>query len=143
MSTLRQPYRELSAEVNKQMVAALMALEKGPLDGRLIELVFLRVSQINGCAYCLEMHSNALRKRGEDQARLDALAGWRVSQRFSEKEQAALAWAEAVTHIAESGAGDEVYHPLEQHFSPQEISDLTHAIALMNAFNRLAVGMRM
>ena len=88
------------------------------------------------------MHSSALRKRGVDQARLDALAGWRVSHRFSERERAALAWAEDLTDIARCRAEDAVYLPLEACFSPQEVSDLTFAVSLMNAFNRLAIGMR-
>ena len=106
-------------------------------------LVKMRASQINGCAFCLEMHSKALRKSGVAQAKLDALAGWRVSHHFSEQERAALAWAESVTHIASTHAEDDVYLPLLDHFSAKEISDLTFAISLMNCFNRLAVGMRM
>lgn len=143
MSTLRQPYNELSPEVYNALVQAKMALEKSELDGALIELVYLRVSQINGCAFCLEMHSKALRKGGVAQNKLDALAGWRVSGHFSAAERAALAWAESVTHIAESHAPDDVYLPLVDNFSPRQISDLTFAISLMNAFNRLAVSMRL
>ena len=143
MNTLRQPYNELSPEVYNALVQAKIALEKSELDGALIELVYLRVSQINGCAFCLEMHSKALRKSGVAQAKLDALAGWRVSHHFSEQERAALAWAESVTQIATTHAEDDVYLPLLDHFSAKEISDLTFAISLMNCFNRLAVGMRM
>lgn len=112
MNTLRQPYNELSPEVYNALVQAKIALEKSELDGALIELVYLRVSQINGCAFCLEMHSKALRKSGVAQNKLDALAGWRVSAHFSDAERAALAWAESVTHIAESHAEDAVYQPL-------------------------------
>ena len=143
MSTLRQPYNELSPEVYHALVQARIALEKSELDSALLELVYLRVSQINGCAFCLEMHSQALRKSGVAQTKLDALAGWRVSHHFSEHERAALAWAESVTQIATSHAEDDVYLPLLDHFSAKEISDLTFAISLMNCFNRLAVGMRM
>ena len=143
MNQLRQPFSELSPEVYNALVQAKIALEKSELDGALIELVYLRVSQINGCAFCLEMHSKALRKSGVAQAKLDALAGWRVSHHFSEQERAALAWAESVTQIATSHAEDDVYLPLLDHFSAKEISDLTFAISLMNCFNRLAVGMRM
>ncbi|MCV6660353.1 carboxymuconolactone decarboxylase family protein [Salmonella enterica subsp. enterica serovar Typhimurium] len=143
MTLLRQPYSELSPEVYKGMVQASLALEKSSLDNTLLELVYLRVSQINGCAFCLEMHSKALRKAGVDQTKLDALAGWRVSNHFSEAETAALAWAEDLTHIAEHHAEDSVYQPLLAYFSAEQISDLTFAISLMNAFNRLAIGMRM
>ena len=128
MTMLRQPYYELSPEIYNALVQAS---------------IYLRVSQINGCAFCLEMHSKALRKSGVAQAKLDALAGWRVSHHFSEQERAALAWAESVTHIASTHAEDDVYLPLLNHFSAKEISDLTFAISLMNCFNRLAVGMRM
>ncbi len=142
MTTLRQPYFDLSPAVYRPMLQALKGLEASSLGSTLIELVFLRVSQINGCAYCLEMHSRALRKDGVDQVKLDALAGWKVSHHFSDKERAALTWAEAVTLITEGGADDAVYEPLLQFFTAQEISDLTFTASLMNAFNRLAIGMR-
>lgn len=87
--------------------------------------------------------ATATRKAGVNQAKLDSLSGWRVSRHFSEQEWAALAWAESVTHIAETHAEDNVYLPLLNHFSAREISDLTFAIGLMNCFNRLAVSMRM
>ena len=143
MTALRQPYSELSPAVYAGLVQASIALEKSTLERPLLELLYLRVSQINGCAFCLEMHSNALRKAGVEQTRLDALAGWRVSDRFSDAERAALSWAEDLTHIAETHAEDDVYQPLLAHFSAEQISDMTFAISLMNAFNRLAVGMRM
>ncbi len=142
MTTLRLPYYSLSASIIEPMRVALGALEKGPLDNLIIELVFLRVSQINGCAYCLDMHAKALRKMDEPQTKLDQLAGWRVSHAYSERERAALAWAESVTLVAATGAPDNAYEPLKAQFTEVEISDLTFAIALMNAFNRLAVGMR-
>ena len=143
MTMLRQPYYELSPEIYNALIQASKALENCALEPTLTELIYLRVSQINGCAFCLEMHSKALRKSGVAQAKLDALAGWRVSAHFSAAERAALAWAESVTDIAASHAEDEVYLPLEEHFTPRQISDLTFAISLMNAFNRLAVAMRM
>lgn len=143
MTTLRQPYYELSPQVYAALGQAKKALEHSELDLSVIELVYLRISQINGCAFCLEMHSKALRKRGVEQVKLDALAGWRVSHHFSDRERAALAWAEDVTDIARNRAEDDVYEPLLAYFSATEISDLTFAISLMNAFNRLAVSMRM
>lgn len=143
MTTLRQPYYELSPEVYAALGQAKKALENGTLDLSLIELIYLRISQINGCAFCLEMHSKALRKRGIEQVKLDALAGWRVSHHFSDRERAALAWAEDLTDIARTRAEDAVYQPLLAYFSAREISDLTFAVSLMNAFNRLAVSMRM
>jgi len=143
MIALRQPYSELSPAVYAGLVQASIALEKSSLERTLLELLYLRVSQINGCAFCLEMHSKTLRKSGVEQTKLDALAGWRVSNHFSDAERAALSWAEDLTHIAETHAEDHVYQPLLAHFSAEQISDMTFAISLMNAFNRLAVGMRM
>ena len=102
----------------------------------------MRVSQINGCAYCLDMHGKALRESGFSHAKLDTLAGWRVSHEFSERERVALEWAESVTLIAATGAPDSAFEALKAHFSDTEIADLTFAISIMNAFNRLAVSMR-
>ncbi|MBU9825979.1 carboxymuconolactone decarboxylase family protein [Rahnella perminowiae] len=142
MNALRLPYYSLSSSVMESMKAALGALENGPLDNVIIELAFLRVSQINGCAYCLDMHSKALRKMDVEQTTLDQLAGWQVSHAYSERERAALAWAESLTLIVATGAPDSAFEPLKAQFSDVEISELTFAISLMNAFNRLAVGMR-
>ena len=138
----RLEYSELSPAPYKGMVAALMALEKGALDKATIELMFMRVSQINGCAYCLDMHGKALRESGVDNAKLDQLAGWRVSHAFSDRERAALEWADSVTLIAATGAPDSAFEALQTHFSEAEIADLTFAISIMNAFNRLAISMR-
>lgn len=142
MKNLRLPYYELSPQAMKGFLDASAAIKNGSVDKKLIELVFLRVSQINGCAYCLHMHSKALREAGETNDRLDTLAGWLLSPHFTDAERAALAWAESVTLIAASQAPDDVYLPLKKHFSDTQISDLTFAIALMNGFNRLAVSMK-
>lgn len=142
MSILRLPYSQLSPDVYKGLLAAKKALASSSLGLPLIELVYLRISQINGCAFCLEMHAKALRDGGTSQAKLDSLAGWHISGHFSEAERAALAWAESLTDIARTHAPDEVFEPLKAHFDDVQISDLTYAISLMNAFNRLAIGMR-
>ena len=143
MTTLRLPYYDLSTGAYNGFIQANNALAEGPVDQTIIELIYLRVSQINGCAFCLEMHSKALRKAGVAQQKLDALAGWRVSSHFSPAECAALAWAEDITDISTTHAPDSTWQSLEQHFNAREISDITFAISLMNAFNRLAIGMRM
>jgi AhpD family alkylhydroperoxidase len=109
----------------------------------LVELVYLRVSQINGCSYCLEKHAGSLRAQGVSEAQLDTLAAWRISPHFSERERAALAWVEAVTDIAGTGAPDSVYDAVRAHFDDKEVVDLSFAAALMNALNRLAISMRM
>jgi AhpD family alkylhydroperoxidase len=138
----RLPYNTLSADAYRGLGATKTALFKGPLGKEMIELVWLRISQINGCAYCLEMHTKALRSAGMPEGKLDSLAGWRVSEYFTDRERAALAWTESLTHVDQTHAPDEDYTPLEACFSDVEISDLTFAIALMSAFNRLAIGMR-
>ncbi|SCK06968.1 carboxymuconolactone decarboxylase family protein [Vogesella sp. LIG4] len=142
MSNLRLPYYQLSADALAGLRQCKQALEHSPLGLPLIELINLRISQLNGCSYCLGLHASALRERGESQQRLDALAGWHASSLFSPRERAALQWAESLTALPDSHAPDSDYLPLGEHFSAQEISDLTCAVALMNAFNRLAVGMR-
>lgn len=143
MNSLRLPYFKLSPDAYHRLVSVREVLGKSTLGNSLMELIYLRISQINGCAFCLDLHSKVLRKAGETNARLDMLSGWRVSTAYSERERVALAWAEAVTHIETSGTEDEVFEPLKKHFTEVEISDLTFAISLMNAFNRLAVSMRM
>ncbi|HDS1530737.1 TPA: carboxymuconolactone decarboxylase family protein [Stenotrophomonas maltophilia] len=142
MSDLRVPYKILSPKAYQGLIATSQALEKSDLGKELIELVYLRVSQINGCAYCLEMHAAALRAGGAPQDKLDSLAGWRVSSHFSERERAALAWAESLVNVADTHAPDEDFAPLKAHFTEAEISDLCFAAALMSAFNRLAIGVR-
>ena len=142
MSTIRLPYYDLSSEALQGMRSLKNYLAKCSLGLPLVELVYLRISQINGCAYCLNMHSKSLRESGESQQKLDALAGWRVSSLFSDKERAALEWAESLTDISSTHADDSSYTPLKVHFTDTEISDLTFAISLMNALNRVAIGMR-
>ncbi|OWT68876.1 MULTISPECIES: carboxymuconolactone decarboxylase family protein [unclassified Achromobacter] len=142
MSTLRLPYNTLSPEAYAGFIATKKALSRSSLGKQLIELVNLRISQINGCAFCLEMHTASLREGGIQAAKLDGLAGWRVSAHYDERERAALAWTEALVDVAHTHAPDADFDPLKAHFSDVEISDLTFAIALMSAFNRMAIGMR-
>ncbi|MBP0620713.1 carboxymuconolactone decarboxylase family protein [Cupriavidus consociatus] len=113
------------------------------LDSTLVELTYLRVSQINGCAYCLDMHTRDLVKKGVSVTRLALVQAWReAGELFSEREQAALEWAESVTRVAESHVPDEVFQRAAAVFSEKELTDLTMAISLMNAFNRLAISFR-
>lgn len=138
----RLPYYALSPAAYQGFGATKKALESSPLGKELIELTWLRMSQMNGCAFCLDMHAKALRADGVPDAKLDSLAGWRFADHFSARERAALAWTEALTLVDRTGAPDADYEPLKEYFSEVEISDLTFAIALMSAFNRLAIGMR-
>jgi len=141
MSQLRLPFTTLSPAAYQGLLATSKALSDSSLGLPMVELIYLRISQINGCAFCLDKHSSTLRDSGIPQRKLDQLAGWRVSELFDARERAALAWAETLTHVDQQGAPDERYVPLKALFSDAEISDLTMAIALMNAFNRLAIGM--
>ncbi|WP_295007061.1 carboxymuconolactone decarboxylase family protein [uncultured Dechloromonas sp.] len=140
--SLRLPYYDLSAEALQHFRAIGAYLEKSTLGSELIELVYLRISQINGCAFCLKKHSKALRDKGFPQDKLDMVAGWHASDAYSPRERAALNWAEALTAVSGTHAADADYAPLAAQFSAQEISDLTFAIANMNALNRLAIAMR-
>ena len=142
MKNLRLKYFDLSPELMSGFRAVKVALEKSAVGQKLIELVYLRVSQINGCAYCLNLHTNSLLKDGETQRRIAEVAGWRVSDQFSEKEKVALNWAEQLTNISTSHADDEAFEALKKVFNDKEISDLTFAISLMNGMNRLAISMR-
>lgn len=113
------------------------------LPSDLIELVFLRVSEINGCAYCIDMHTKALHKAGLPWDKIVLIQVWReAGDWFSPREKAALAWAESLTLIAKTNAPDEVFAKVQAEFSEKEISDLTITIGLMNAWNRLAISHR-
>lgn len=143
MSQLRLPFSTLSPAAYQGLIATGQALAQSALGLEMVELIYLRISQINGCAFCLGKHAETLREQGVSQAKLDRLAGWRISELFDARERAALEWAETLTAVAEKGAPDVAYEPLKAQFSDAEIADLTFAVALMNAFNRLAVGMKL
>lgn len=112
------------------------------LPARLMELVKVRASQMNGCAFCLDMHIKAARRNGEAEQRLYLLDAWREADLYTPAERAALAWTEALTRVAETHAPDADYEALRAHFSDKEIVDLTIAIGMINLWNRVAVGMR-
>lgn len=125
---------------------AMMELQgvvnKSSIEHKLLELVKTRASQINGCAYCLDMHTKDAIAIGENEQRLHVLAAWHEAPFYSDRERAALAWCEALTKLPETGAPDEVYNQLTKVFSPKEIMELTFAIVTINSWNRLAVGLR-
>ncbi len=112
------------------------------LDKKLLELVKTRASQINGCAFCIHMHTRDAKKLGETEDRLHLLAAWREVPIYDARERAALAWTEALTLLTDGHAPDEVYDEVRAQFSEEEIAKLSLAIATINAWNRLAVGMR-
>ncbi|CUH98746.1 carboxymuconolactone decarboxylase family protein [Leisingera aquaemixtae] len=112
------------------------------LEHSLVELVKLRASQINGCAFCIHMHSRDLRAHGESEDRMQLLNAWRESSLYSDRERAALAWTEALTRVEASGAPDAIYENVAQLFSPREQVLLTLLISAINAWNRIAIGFR-
>ena len=127
-------------------VAALRQLETyvrgSGLEPTLLELVKLRASQINGCAYCIDMHTKDARAHGETEQRLYALNAWRETPFYTDRERAALAWTEAVTLVSETHIPDDVYEQARQQFSEQELAYLTLAVIAINGWNRLAIGFR-
>jgi AhpD family alkylhydroperoxidase len=112
------------------------------LEASLVELIKMRASQINGCAYCLDMHSKDARALGETEQRLYTLSAWRETPFFSERERAALAWTEAVTMISGGPVPDTLYETVRRQFSEKEIADLTFAVIAINGWNRLAIPFR-
>jgi AhpD family alkylhydroperoxidase len=112
------------------------------LEKSLIELVKMRASQINGCAYCLHVHSTDARHAGETEQRLYLLDAWHESPLYTGRERAALAWTEALTRVSETHAPDSIYEEVRRHFADKELVDLTTLIGLINLWNRLAIGLR-
>jgi len=112
------------------------------LDARLLHLVELRCSQINGCAFCMRLHSLQLREMGEEAVRMDSLSAWEETDLFTDRERAALAWAESVTRVGETHVPDDVYEQVRAQFEERELVDLTLAIGLINTWNRVAIGFR-
>ncbi len=117
-------------------------VKRSGLEPDLLELVRLRASQINGCAFCIDMHTKNARSHGESEQRLYGVTAWRETPFYSERERAALAWTEAVTRISEGHVPDEVYDQAKQQFSEKELVDLTFAIIAINSWNRLAISFR-
>lgn len=124
-------------------LSALQAYtEQCGLEHSLLELVKTRASQINGCAFCLEMHTREARAAGESEARLYLLSAWHESPLYTDRERAALAWTEAVTRVSETGVPDEAWEAVRKEFTEEEIANLTVAIGMINVWNRLAVSFR-
>ena len=139
----RLDYMKASPDAAKAMFGLEKYVRGCGLELSLLELVRMRTSQINGCAYCLDMHSKDARAEGESEQRLYALNAWRETPFFTERERAALAWAEAITLVSETHAPDDVYQEVREQFSEKEIMDLTVAIVAINGWNRVAIGLRM
>jgi AhpD family alkylhydroperoxidase len=141
-----EPRIDYPNTVSKEALHALYALEqairKNGLETKLLELVRMRASQINGCAFCLDMHSKDARAEGETEQRLYGLNAWREAPYYSDRERAALEWTEAVTLVSRDQVPDEVYEKTRQQFSEAELANLTLAVVSINSWNRIAISFR-
>ncbi|HEX6940952.1 MAG TPA: carboxymuconolactone decarboxylase family protein [Longimicrobiales bacterium] len=140
--TTRINHREIAPDAIRAMLGLERYVRESGLEHSLLELVKLRASQINGCAYCVDMHTKDARAAGETEQRLYAVSVWREAPFFTERERAALAWTETVTLVSERGIPDEVYDEARKHFSEKELVDLTMAVVAINGWNRLSVAFR-
>nr|WP_314623640.1 carboxymuconolactone decarboxylase family protein [uncultured Noviherbaspirillum sp.] len=143
MNEARLPWTKIAPKAYQALAGVGAALAGSTLGPALIELVVARVSQINGCAFCVDMHARELRKLGETWQRINSLQTWRETAFYNGRERAALHWAEMLTRLTDHQADhDSGFTLLREHFNDQEIVDLCWAIAQINAWNRMAVGMR-
>lgn len=140
--TARLPYFQLAPKPFKALLDLSAIVQNGLLGKRLVDLVFLRVSQINGCGFCIDMHWRDLIRQEVDPRHVNALAGWREAPFFSERERAALRWAEIVAATPHSDASDEEFAAVRAHFSDAEVAELGFAIVTINAWNLLNVSLR-
>jgi AhpD family alkylhydroperoxidase len=138
----RLNYRSAAPQAFKPMYDMEAYLKSCGLDHTLLELVKIRASQLNACAFCLHMHTSEARTAGESERRLYLLDAWQESQLYTARERAALAWTEALTLVSETHAPDDAYEAVKAQFTPKEIVDLTMAICQINSWNRLMVGFR-
>ena len=141
-----KPRLDYTNDAYRSALQAMYGLEtyvrKTGLEGPLLELVKTRCSQINGCAYCIDMHTKDARASGETEQRLYALSAWRETPFYTDRERAALEWAEALTLISENDMGDALYERVLQHFSEEEVVKLSMAVVAINGWNRLAIASR-
>ncbi len=138
----RLDYKLVSPDAFKTMLSTERQVHESGLEDSLLELVKIRTSQINGCAWCLDMHTKDARARGETEQRLYLLSSWREAPCYSERERAALAWTEAITQIATQGVSDELYTEARRHFDEKALVDLTLAVIAINGWNRMNVAFR-
>jgi AhpD family alkylhydroperoxidase len=138
----RLDYGKVAPGAMKAMYGLGAYLKTTDLEPLLLDLIKLRASQINGCAYCVDMHSKDARAQGETEQRIYALSVWRETPFYTERERAALLWTESLTLISENHVPDEVYEAVRSHFSEKELVDLTLAVGLINAWNRFGISFR-
>ena len=138
----RLNFYKASPNAIKAMLGLEEHIAKSGIEKPLADLVRLRASQINGCAFCVDMHSADARKAGEDERRLATVTVWRETPFFTERERAALEWTESLTNVAQSHVPDDVWERVQPHFTPEEIVDLTLLISAINSWNRFAIAFR-
>jgi AhpD family alkylhydroperoxidase len=139
----RLDYQQASPKGVQAMFQLERSVRESGLEPKLLELIKTRASQMNGCAYCIDMHTKDARVHGETEQRLFALSAWREAPFFTEKERAALKWTEAITDIQRGHAADDVFEEVRKHFADAELMSLTLAITTINAWNRIAIAFRL
>jgi AhpD family alkylhydroperoxidase len=137
-----KPHSEIAPAAYQGMLQIYRHTRACGLETRLLNLIELRASQLNGCVYCMDMHATEALEGGENPRRLHVLAGWREATVFTPRERAALAWNEALTELPRHQVSDALYEATLEHFTEKELVDLTYAITLINAWNRLGVGLQ-
>ena len=140
--SLRLQYWTVAPELNQALGQLSARIAAGDVESSLLHLIYLRVSQINGCAYCVDLHYRQALSEDEDPRRLNGIVVWRETPFFTPRERAALAWAESLTRIEQTGAPDDVFVEVRAQFDDGEVAQLSFAIAEINAWNRVAVGFR-
>lgn len=143
MTTSRVHYAQVAPHTFKALLGLEKAMGESSLDKSLHELIKIRASQLNACAYCIDLHTRDAIKLGETPRRIFALSAWHETPFFTDRECAALLWTETLTLLAEKGAPEAIYNQVAEHFSERELADLTFAIATINAWNRFGVGFAM
>jgi AhpD family alkylhydroperoxidase len=138
----RLDFYKASPEAIKAMRGLEQRIAKSGLESSLAELVRLRASQINGCAFCVDMHTSDAREAGENERRLATVCVWRETPFFTDRERAALEWTESLTLIAADHVPDSVWEAVQPHFSPEELTDLTLLVSAINSWNRFAIAFR-
>jgi AhpD family alkylhydroperoxidase len=142
-TTARLSFKTLAPQAFAALAGVGAAVQQSTLEAGLIDLIHLRISQLNGCAYCVDLHWREAIHRGEDLQRLNSLSTWRETSLYSPREEAALNWAERLTPLHASHPSDADFNALRPHFSDSEVVHLSFAIAAMNAWNRIGVGLRL
>lgn len=137
--TVRLNYIQQAPDLFKKLVDFNMTLKQGGIEESIADLIAIRASQMNGCAFCVDMHNKQAKMHGERELRLYHVAIWRESPLFSPRERAALAWAEVLTRIPEHGVSGEIYEQVRAEFSEKELTDLTYQVMTINAWNRVNV----